>query len=174
MSPPANLGLLTQQRINQNVQTSSLALGQSSLSLPSQHKRSLSFNHHLSYNQYTGGNQHPVNSSAHAAGLPPPTQQQQQPQSLPTTIHPVISSSTSIKSNSVQIAGVYQKATTTTTMTTPSQPQSLPTPPTPPALLLTNTTTNTRNAKGSPKGTSISLLFMFLSHFYFYLSRIQI
>lgn len=145
MSPPANLGLLT-QRMNQHTQAPSL--GQSSLSLPSHHKRSLSFNHHLSYNQYTGG-QHPV-TTAHAV-LPPA-----QPQSLPS--HSVALSG--LKSSSVQMSSAYPKIVP---LPLPPQPQSqsLPTPPPPPALSA-NTTTNARNAKGNPKGTEAFLVFLLI------------
>lgn len=53
MSPPANLGMLGAQRTNSQSSAAPATSMATSLSHPSQHKRSLSFNHHLSYNQYT-------------------------------------------------------------------------------------------------------------------------
>lgn len=87
MSPPSNLSMLT-QRMNQqqlapttnpaNMRESAATIITAAASTPSQHKRSLSFNHHLSYNQYTH------------TQPPPPHQhhphQPQQPPSLPN--HP--------------------------------------------------------------------------------------
>ncbi|XP_012159118.1 rho guanine nucleotide exchange factor 7 isoform X3 [Ceratitis capitata] len=68
MSPPANLSLLAAAQ-RTNSQSSAAAAGSmaTSLSHPSQHKRSLSFNHHLSYNQYTHTQPQPPHHH-----LPPP------------------------------------------------------------------------------------------------------
>ncbi|KAL9925999.1 rho guanine nucleotide exchange factor 7 isoform X2 [Glossina fuscipes] len=104
MSPPANLGLLSQRMNNQQqstattncAATTTTAAAPPAMSLPSQHKRSLSFNHHLSYNQYTH-NQHP-----------PPAHQphhQQQQQSLPNHPAPLPSH----KSNLVQTSSSISK-----------------------------------------------------------------
>ncbi|XP_049303178.1 rho guanine nucleotide exchange factor 7 isoform X2 [Bactrocera dorsalis] len=73
MSPPANLGMLGAQRTNsQSSAAPATSMGGTSLSHPSQHKRSLSFNHHLSYNQYTHTQPPPPHHH-----LPPPQPNQQ-------------------------------------------------------------------------------------------------
>lgn len=144
MSPPANIGPLS-QRMNQQAQNQSLSLGQSSLSLPSQHKRSLSFNHHLSYNQYTGGNQHQQTGPVASAVFP-----SAQPQSLPS--HPVTTSG---------------PKSTSKTAPLPFPPQLQPQPPPlPPALpISTNLSTNAKNAKGNTKGKERKLV---LNTFYYW------
>ncbi|XP_055371101.1 uncharacterized protein LOC129605372 isoform X3 [Condylostylus longicornis] len=59
MSPPANLGMINQQQ--QSTLRSQQQQQQPLINQTSQHKRSLSFNHHLSYNQYStlSNQQHP-------------------------------------------------------------------------------------------------------------------
>ncbi|XP_039952778.1 rho guanine nucleotide exchange factor 7 isoform X1 [Bactrocera tryoni] len=75
MSPPANLGMLAAQRTNSQSSAAPTTSMGTSLSHPSQHKRSLSFNHHLSYNQYTHSQPPPPHHH-----LPPP---QPNPQNHP-------------------------------------------------------------------------------------------
>nr|XP_036225339.1 rho guanine nucleotide exchange factor 7 isoform X1 [Bactrocera oleae] len=75
MSPPANLGMLGAQRTNSQSSAAPATSMGTSLSHPSQHKRSLSFNHHLSYNQYTHTQPPPPHHH-----LPPP---QPNPQNHP-------------------------------------------------------------------------------------------
>ncbi|XP_050321483.1 rho guanine nucleotide exchange factor 7 isoform X2 [Bactrocera neohumeralis] len=75
MSPPANLGMLGAQRTNSQSSAAPTTSMGTSLSHPSQHKRSLSFNHHLSYNQYTHSQPPPPHHH-----LPPP---QPNPQNHP-------------------------------------------------------------------------------------------
>lgn len=124
MSPPANLSLLSQRMTSQQPQqqthqavTNSLVgrenpvtvvtaahvqggqqqpqHQQQQAALPSQHKRSLSFNHHLSYNQYTHTQHQPPHQMHH----------QQQPPSLPN--HPVAVQNH--KSNLVQTSNSISK-----------------------------------------------------------------
>lgn len=116
MSPPSNLGMLS-QRINQQQQqqqqqatsgqstittnvasrgeNNSMGPSNQSGAVASQHKRSLSFNHHLSYNQYTH-TQHPPPHQMHHP---------QQPPSLPS--HPV--AVPNHKSNLVQTSNSISK-----------------------------------------------------------------
>ncbi|XP_054741422.1 rho guanine nucleotide exchange factor 7 isoform X1 [Anastrepha obliqua] len=110
MSPPANLSMLAAQRTNSQSLAAATAGASmaTSMSHPSQHKRSLSFNHHLSYNQYTHTQPPPPHHH-----LPPPQQ------SLPN--HPVAPShksnlaptSSSISKNQHQTAVAGNMAATT-------------------------------------------------------------
>lgn len=122
MSPPANLSLLSQrmnsQQTGQSAATNTMSMvgrenpaavvtaapltqqqqqfQQQQAVLPSQHKRSLSFNHHLSYNQYNTHTQHQQPHQMH---------HQQQPPSLPN--HPVAVQNH--KSNLVPISNSISK-----------------------------------------------------------------
>ncbi|XP_065355372.1 uncharacterized protein LOC135949853 isoform X1 [Calliphora vicina] len=165
MSPPANHSLLSQRMNSQQQQQQSITnsmvgrenpvtvvaaaqaqAGQQqqqqlqSSALPSQHKRSLSFNHHLSYNQYTH-TQHQQPHQMH---------HQQQPPSLPS--HPVAAQNH--KSNLVQTSNSISKimgpalpaqnmatnARTGSTKANWSITNMRPAPPLRPNLLNSNTT----------------------------------
>ncbi|XP_061402408.1 rho guanine nucleotide exchange factor 7-like, partial [Musca vetustissima] len=194
MSPPANLGLLS-QRINQQQQQQQQQtinnIGQSTTAAQatnnsatinrlennhqqqqqaaatSQHKRSLSFNHHLSYNQYTH-TQHPPPHQMHHH-----PQQQQQPPSLPS--HPV--AVPNHKSNLVQTSNSISKtqmpvhhtgntmagaavaaggnARTGNTKANWNITNMRPAPPLRPSILNTSTTGGNSSGGGSGAGGSI-------------------
>ncbi|XP_075153626.1 rho-type guanine nucleotide exchange factor isoform X3 [Haematobia irritans] len=186
MSPPSNLSMLT-QRINQQQQQQVASGGQSTIGagapittnatrvvennsvsptssqaapIPptSQHKRSLSFNHHLSYNQYTH-TQHPPPHQMH---------HQQQPPSLPS--HPV--AVPNHKSNLVQTSNSISKtpipahhtantmavnARTGNTKANWSITNMRPAPPLRPVILCSNTTSGS-NSSGGGSGTGVASL----------------
>ncbi|XP_036327871.1 rho guanine nucleotide exchange factor 7 isoform X3 [Rhagoletis pomonella] len=148
MSPPANLSMLAAQRTNSQQATAAAASMATSLSHQSQHKRSLSFNHHLSYNQYTHTQPPPPHHH-----LPPPQQ------SLPN--HPVapnhksnlVPTSSSISKSQHQASAAASMAATTSarignTKANWSIRNLRPAPPLRPNLL--NATTHS----GSSGGTS--------------------
>uniref|UniRef100_A0A1I8NEC3 Rho guanine nucleotide exchange factor 7 n=1 Tax=Musca domestica TaxID=7370 RepID=A0A1I8NEC3_MUSDO len=187
MSPPSNLGLLS-QRINQQQQQQQTInnIGQSAAQQPtnntatpanrllennqqhqqqaaatSQHKRSLSFNHHLSYNQYTH-TQHPPPHQMHH-------HQQQQPPSLPS--HPVavpnhksnlVQTSNSISktqmpvhhtgANTMAAAAVVGNVRTGNTKANWNITNMRPAPPLRPSILNTSTTGGSSSGGGSGSG----------------------
>ncbi|XP_073827209.1 rho-type guanine nucleotide exchange factor isoform X3 [Musca autumnalis] len=195
MSPPSNLGLLS-QRINQQQQQQTINnIGQSTVATTaqatnnatinrlennqqqqqqqqqaaaaSQHKRSLSFNHHLSYNQYTHTQlQQPHQMHHH---------QQQQPPSLPS--HPV--AVPNHKSNLVQTSNSISKTqmpahhtATTNTMATAAAAGNVrtgntkanwnitnmrPAPPLRPSILNTSTTSGNSSGGGGSGGGAGSI-----------------
>ncbi|KAI8114953.1 Rho guanine nucleotide exchange factor 7 [Lucilia cuprina] len=131
---------------------------QSSSALPSQHKRSLSFNHHLSYNQYTH-TQHQQPHQMH---------HQQQPPSLPN--HPVAAQNH--KSNLVQTSNSISKimgpalpaqnmatnARTGSTKANWSITNMRPAPPLRPNLLNCNTTSGGGSSGSRSDGGGVASL----------------
>uniref|UniRef100_A0A1A9ZI02 Rho guanine nucleotide exchange factor 7 n=1 Tax=Glossina pallidipes TaxID=7398 RepID=A0A1A9ZI02_GLOPL len=165
MSPPANLSLLSQRMNNQqqstgttNCAATTTAAAPPAMSLPSQHKRSLSFNHHLSYNQYTHS-QHPP--PAHQPHHP---QQQQSlpnhPAPLPSHKSNLVQTSSSISKTPNQTHLPLNMATNVRSVNTKANwsiTNLRPAPPLRPSLFNANATSNTTGCGGGGGSSSNAL-----------------
>ncbi|XP_067623629.1 rho guanine nucleotide exchange factor 7 isoform X3 [Eurosta solidaginis] len=150
MSPPANLGMLaSSQRTNSQNPTQAAAAAAAmaqSLSHPSQHKRSLSFNHHLSYNQYT-----PTQPPPPPHHLPQQQQNQQNHPVAPNHKSNLVQTSSNISKSQHQ-AAVNTNARSGNTKANWSIRNLRPAPPLRPNLI--NATTQSGSGSGGGSGSA--------------------